>query len=115
MHRPIQSVLQINMACFSGSPIFPIYSFVNPFRHVFPQAGQFLADGFYAAVWVLPGDQDYKRDCLLLPNVTSACPCSNCPANQIEHDKPGGMPWFDWRPQEHSIGNIGIGTCLTET
>ena len=33
------------------------------------QVGQWLADGYYAVVWGLLGDHDYKRDCLGLPNV----------------------------------------------
>ena len=55
------------------------------------QAGEFLADGFGAVVWGLFGDQDYKRDCLRLPNVNSNTPCDHCPANVSD------VPWFDFR------------------
>ena len=39
---------------------------------------------------MIKGDQDFKRDCLLLNNVHSNKPCSNCPADVT------GCMWFDF-------------------
>ena len=39
------------------------------------------------------GDHDYKRGCLLLPNINSVNCCNRCPANNDEN----GTPWFDFR------------------
>ena len=55
------------------------------------KAGQPLADGWRAIVWGIIGDQDYKRDCLRLPNINSSCPCPLCDANT------SSTPWFDFR------------------
>ena len=51
-----------------------------------------LAGGYFACVWALTGDQDYKRDCLQLANVSSGKPCTHCPANTST------CPWYDFRP-----------------
>ena len=64
------------------------------------QAGQWLANGYCACVWALLGDQDYKRDCLLLPNVNSNMPCAHCPCNTTD------VPWFDFRRQALWVGQI---------
>ena len=42
----------------------------------YTRAGSDLAGGFYAIVYVIGGDQDYKRDCLNLANVKSNKPCT---------------------------------------
>ncbi len=64
------------------------------------QAGEYLADGLSACIWAIIGDQDYKRDCLLLPNVSSGTPCAHCPCNNH------AVPWFDFRPQAAWVGLI---------
>ena len=56
-----------------------------------PKAGMLLAEGWSACVFGLFGDQDYKRDCLKLPNVNSVNCCAHCPANN------SSVPWFDFR------------------
>ncbi len=40
------------------------------------QAGTKLADGWYASVWALLGDQDHKRDAYRMANVNSNDPCN---------------------------------------
>ena len=76
------------------------------------QAGTDLAGGYYGTVWACVGDHDYKRDCLLLPNINSAHPCGACPANTTD------CPWFDFRKTARCFsrvfghGGFDVSKCL---
>ena len=50
--------------------------------------------------WCIAGDQDYKRECLLLANVGSHSPCSHCPANTTT------CKWYDFRPEADWVQRI---------
>ena len=56
------------------------------------KAGTDLADGYFACVWCLPGDLDYWKGDLELPNSRSGSPCGCCPCNSSD------CPWWDFRP-----------------
>ena len=56
----------------------------------YSKAGTDLAGGYFACVWALPGDLDYWRGDLNLPNSTSNDPCAICPCNSSD------LPWFDF-------------------
>ena len=51
-------------------PKLPISILVENVRSVHNVGSIFRsADGFGACIWAIIGDQDYKKDCLQLPNV----------------------------------------------
>ena len=54
------------------------------------KAGDKLADGYAALVYILLGEHDYKRDNLRLKNINSANCCNRCTCNR------GTTPWFDF-------------------
>ena len=56
--------------------------------------------GYRGVLWALLGDQDYKRDCLALPNVTSNEPCAHCAANC------SSRPWYDFRGNASWIRSV---------
>ena len=63
-------------------------------------------------MWALVGDHDYKRDCLLMPNVSSNKPCGLCPADTVE------APWFDcrqgaaWVSRVYKQGQFDVSRCV---
>ena len=59
------------------------------------KAGQPLAKGFRAVLWVIRGDLDYYANCLKLNHHGSNKPCSWCPANSNTGDP---MHWAEFRP-----------------
>ena len=69
------------------------------------EAGQWLAGGYYAIVWAITGDQDYKRDCMGLPNINSTKPCVHCPADSKLrcHSE---FAWYDFFPEANWVQGI---------
>ena len=82
-------------------------SFLALFEGVWPEdspkAGEPLAGGYRACLWMLKGDLKYWSEDLDLPNHGSDVPCALCPANAST------LPWWDlsqnagWIDKLHSV------------
>eukprot|EP00959_Pyramimonas_sp_CCMP1952_P459246 9477932-Pyramimonas_sp.AAC.1 len=71
-----------------------------------PKAGQLLAGGYRACLWLLKGDLKYWSEDLDLPSHSSDIPCALCPANAST------LPWWDlfrgagWTNRIHSVADF---------
>ena len=43
------------------------------------------------ALWLLRADEDFRRDCLGAPSITSGTPCGICPCTNWS------VPWYDFK------------------